>query len=75
MGLADQEHPSRMATTFSRSDTITALRAKAWSAARAQTVRLLDGELAVDDLYRLATETTRLADAALASVSPVGCGE
>ncbi len=59
-----------MTTTFSRSDTITALRAKAWSAARAQTEQLLDGELAVDDLYRLATETTRLADAALASVAP-----
>ncbi len=59
-----------MTTTFSRSDTPTILRAKAWSAARAQTDELLDGELGVDDSSRLATETMRLAEAALASVAP-----
>ncbi len=59
-----------MTTAFSRSDKPIALRAKAWSAARAQTDERLAGELAVGDLSRLATDAMRLAEVALASVAP-----
>ena len=59
-----------METIFSRSDARSVLRAKTWSAVRAQALSLLDTSSPPETVAHLARQATQLAETALVSVAP-----
>ncbi len=59
-----------METTFSRSDARSVLRAKTWSAVRAQALLLFDTSSPLETVAHLARQATQLAETALVSVAP-----